>query len=152
MSANRRSTDPLPPTPPQQESTENVAHQRLCSADTTLQLFSEYSNKKVESFLSHNNPQSSTDLHFFIPQPYTSLCCKTLDKALVKKQSNPKACRPIITHSSRSGHSTPVSIILSQQRAYTPALWLGGLNNVGGRLQLSLAICHFYVRQLCWST
>ena len=44
---------------------------------------------------------------------------------------------PLTTHSSGSGHSTPVPMVLSRQWAYTPALQLGALNDVGSRPQFS---------------
>ena len=46
---------------------------------------------------------------------------------------------PLTTHSSGNRCSTPVPVILSQQtqRAYTAALQLGALNDVGGRPHLS---------------
>ena len=39
------------------------------------------------------------------------------------------------------GRSSPISIVLSRQQAYTTALQLGALDDVGGRLHLSCAIC-----------
>ena len=47
------------------------------------------------------------------------------------------------THSSGSGCLTQVPIVLSRQRANTPALQLAALNDVGARLHLSYAICRF---------
>ena len=43
----------------------------------------------------------------------------------------------VTTHSSGSGFSTPVPMVLSRQQAYTPAVQLGALNNIGGRSLLS---------------
>ena len=66
----------------------------------------------------------------------------------------PRLVGPLTTHSSGSGRSSPISTVLSQQRAYTPALQLGALNNVGCRLHLSsrhlpfASITHFLHRLL----
>ena len=67
----------------------------------------------------------------------------SLTHCLSETQSNLKGSRPLTTHSTRSGRSSPVSIVLSQQRAYTPALQLGALNNVGCRLHLSSRLLPF---------
>ena len=57
----------------------------------------------------------------------------------------PMAVGPLTAHSLRGERLSPVPMVSSKLRAYTPALQLGTLNDVGGRPHLLLfaSLTHF---------
>jgi len=91
---------------------------------------------EVSNVMCHSNVTSFHCFQRMVRHIFYSDLEHSLKVRYYKKQSNPKASRPLTTHSTRSGCSSPVSIVLSRQRAYTPALQLEALNDVVGTLHL----------------
>jgi len=54
---------------------------------------------------------------------------------------NPRLASSLTACSTRGLHSYPFPMVLSQQQAYTPALWPGALCNVETRPHLFHAFC-----------